>query len=314
MPVEVHGAQVLPAGPRASLSVGAEATTEGGSAPPGRVEGDGVSNNSGPGPATTADDNAAGRGGTQIGSLHSMSLAFLLQSRSSAIVWRGPKKTAMVRQFLTSVLWPPVDYLLIDTPPGTSDEHISLAETLLQTTSASASASTPNGQQVAGAVVVTTPQAVAISDVRKEMNFCAKVGVRVLGVVENMSGYVCECCGTGTNLFGRGGGEVMSGEFGVEFLGRVALDAQWGRLVEEGRRPRYGGVRKRVEAGDGEGDGEAEEDGREEGGDGDGVEMVEERDEGLLVDKYRSCSLCATFEGIARRVVEIVEGGSGGSR
>lgn len=226
---------------------------------------------------------ANGAGSNRIGALYCMSLAFLLQSRDEAVVWRGPKKTAMVRQFLTSVLWPPIAYLLIDTPPGTSDEHISLAETLLQSSSAS------NPTQVAGAVVVTTPQAVAISDVRKEMNFCAKVGVRVLGVVENMSGYVCECCGMGTNLFGRGGGEVMSREVGVGFLGRVPLDAQWGRLVEEGRRPRYGGV--------------------EVGENGEG-ELVE-RDEGLLVDKYRSCSLCATFEGIARQVVDVVEAGSG---
>lgn len=206
----------------------------------------------------------------------------------------------MVRQFLTSVLWPACDYLLIDTPPGTSDEHIALAETLLQTCSAGAN-NNNNRTRVAGAVVVTTPQAVAISDVRKEMNFCAKVGVRVVGVVENMSGYVCECCGVGTNLFGKGGGEVMSGEFGVEFLGRVALDAQWGRLVEEGRRPRYGGVGGREEVGDGE----------VEGG-GRGEDGGVEGDEGLLVDKYRSCSLWGSFEGIARRVVDIVEGGLGG--
>ncbi|KAL9135732.1 MAG: hypothetical protein Q9175_003074, partial [Cornicularia normoerica] len=117
--------------------------------------------------------------GNKIGPLHAISLALLLPSRSSAIVWRGPKKTAMVRQFLSDVLWPPTDYLLIDTPPGTSDEHISLAETLQ-------SRSLPG--QLAGAVIVTTPQAVAISDVKKEVNFCRKVGVEVLGVVENMSG------------------------------------------------------------------------------------------------------------------------------
>ncbi|KAL9126087.1 MAG: hypothetical protein Q9217_004803, partial [Psora testacea] len=89
----------------------------------------------------------------------------------------------MVRQFLTDVLWPPLDYLLIDTPPGTSDEHISLAETLLRN---AAESKLPG--QLAGAVVVTTPQAVAVSDVRKELNFCAKTGIDILGVVENMSG------------------------------------------------------------------------------------------------------------------------------
>ena len=210
----------------------------------------------------------------------------------------------MVRQFLTDVLWPPTDYLLIDTPPGTSDEHISLAETLQ-------SKSLPG--QLAGAVIVTTPQAVAISDVRKEVNFCRKVGVEVLGVVENMSGYVCECCGERANLFGKGGGEVMAASFDVPFLGGVPVDRQWGVLVEEGRRPRYGFVEH---SGEGLEEGEKEEEIESEAGrgmsraldtDGDG------REEGLLVDKYRSCSLCGVFGSITRQLVEIVEGRSGGA-
>lgn len=228
-----------------------------------------------------------------IGSLHIMSLGFLLPSRSSAVVWRGPKKTAMVRQFLTNVLWPPgTKYLLIDTPPGTSDEHISLAETLLSLPPLPSTILKPNPatwttsqpQQLAGAVIVTTPQAVSVSDVRKELNFCKKVGVEVLGVVENMAGYVCECCGVCTNVFGKGGGEVMSEEFGVEFLGSVPVDAQWGSLVEEGKRPRYGQTdlrEKRVSMG---------------------------KEDGSLVDKYRSCSLCPAFRGIARGVIDKVNG------
>ncbi|CAK7246002.1 MAG: cytosolic Fe-S cluster assembly factor cfd1, partial [Sporothrix thermara] len=115
-----------------------------------------------------------------IGALRVISLGFLLPQRGDAVVWRGPKKTAMVRQFLSDVYWGETDFLLIDTPPGTSDEHISLAETLLQNTAPG---------QVAGAVVVTTPQAVATADVRKELNFCVKTSIRVLGVVENMSGF-----------------------------------------------------------------------------------------------------------------------------
>lgn len=227
-----------------------------------------------------------------IGSLHVMSLGFLLQSRSSAVVWRGPKKTAMVRQFLTDVLWPPgTKYLLIDTPPGTSDEHISLAETLLSLPPIPSSILKPDlatqtisqPQQLAGAVIITTPQAVSVSDVRKELNFCKKVGVEVLGVVENMAGYVCECCGVCTNVFGKGGGEVMSEEFGVKFLGSVPVDAQWGSLVEEGKRPRY---RQK--------------------------EVIEEqvfmgKEDGSLVDKYRSCSLCPAFGGIARGIIDQVK-------
>ena len=274
----------------------------------------------------------------QIGSLHVMSLGFLLPSRSSAVVWRGPKKTAMVRQFLTSVLWPPgLSYLLVDTPPGTSDEHISLAETLLSSVTSS-----PSHQQLAGALIVTTPQAVATSDVRKEINFCHKVGVRILGAVENMSGYVCECCGEETNIFGKGGGEAMSRESGVKFLGRVPVDVRWGSLVEEGKRPRYGrtGIRDgdegvpRDRLDDGE---DASERGSNKGLNGNAnggsaqtsenhilntpliVEHVTETeapptipdsrandDDALLVDKYRSCALYSVFEDITNQIVRIV--------
>ncbi|KAL9608543.1 MAG: hypothetical protein Q9167_006636 [Letrouitia subvulpina] len=293
LPVEVHASQTLPPPPTRApspnscengLSAQNEDASSASSAPPSSPT---------PQPTTTKTN---GTPATQrIGSLHAISLGFLLPSRSSAVVWRGPKKTAMIRQFMSDVLWPPLDYLLIDTPPGTSDEHISLAETLLVPPSAATSGSASSKAKLAGAVVVTTPQAVAVSDVRKELGFCKKVGIEVLGVVENMSGYVCECCGVGTNLFGKGGGEVMAGEFGVRFLGRVPVDGQWGVLVEEGRRPRYGG-----DVGDGENE-EGDDGGRYSGG------GQAEGDEGLLVDKYRSCSLQGIFEEISKQVVEIVE-------
>ena len=241
--------------------------------------------------------------GNLVGSLCAISLAFLLPSRSSAVVWRGPKKTAMVRQFLTDVLWPAgpsgqgLDYLLIDTPPGTSDEHISLAETLLSATNnlsaSSISSPDPSKPNLAGAVVVTTPQAISIADVKKELNFCRKTAIPVIGVVENMAGFVCECCGEETNLFGKGGGEVMAQEFGVKFLGRVALDAQWGRLVEEGRRPRYGEVVRQNEGGGAPAEEEALQ--------GNKV------DEGLLVDKYRSCGLRKAMNGITKQVINVVD-------
>ncbi|PMD21552.1 putative amino-acid permease inda1 [Hyaloscypha hepaticicola] len=165
-----------------------------------------------------------------IGALSCMSLGFLLRERGDAVVWRGPKKTAMVRQFLSDVLWGEIDYLLIDTPPGTSDEHISLAETLLKS-------ALPG--QVAGAVVVTTPQAVATADVKKELNFCKKTGIHVIGVVENMSGFVCPNCSECTDIFSRGGGEAMAIEFEVGFLGRVPIDPQFVLLLEQGRTPVY---------------------------------------------------------------------------
>ncbi|KAF1969726.1 P-loop containing nucleoside triphosphate hydrolase protein [Bimuria novae-zelandiae CBS 107.79] len=222
--------------------------------------------------------------GQKTGGLSCMSLGFILSNRGDAVIWRGPKKTAMVRQFLTDVLWPELDFLLIDTPPGTSDEHISLLETLLKQTTSSAR---PN--QLAGAVVVTTPQAISISDVKKELNFCKKTGVRVLGVVENMAGFVCPNCSECCNIFSKGGGEVMARDFEVPFLGSVPIDPAFVMLIEEGVRPRYpkGTV---VE----------------------GKAMVEREDgvegdkEGLLVEKYRECSLAPVFEGIVRRLVEDV--------
>ncbi|KAL8683419.1 MAG: hypothetical protein Q9224_006684, partial [Gallowayella concinna] len=245
-----------------------------------------------------------------IGALYAISLGFLLPSRESAVVWRGPKKTAMVRQFLTDVMWPELEYLLIDTPPGTSDEHISLAETLLQHTSNAS-------PKLAGAIVVTTPQAVAVSDVRKELSFCRKVGIGVLGVVENLSGYVCECCGEEADLFQKGGGKAMAEEFDVKFLGAVPVDGQWGALVEEGKRPTY----NRDDGGE-ESDEDDEDEDRSTGrkgekemnGQNDGTTAKKgissaEPDNDLLVDKYRSCSLCSIFEGITRNLIGLVEKG-----
>lgn len=105
-----------------------------------------------------------------------MSIGFLLKNRDDAVVWRGPKKTAMIKQFLTDVYWQDIDYLIIDTPPGTSDEHITVMENLKTTVKCD------------GAVIVTSPQEVAIEDVRKEVTFCRKTGIPILGIIENMSG------------------------------------------------------------------------------------------------------------------------------
>ncbi|KAI9889676.1 MAG: cytosolic Fe-S cluster assembly factor cfd1 [Vezdaea aestivalis] len=159
------------------------------------------------------------------GALSAMSLGFLLPSRDSAVIWRGPKKTAMINQLFESTAWGELDYLLIDTPPGTSDEHISAVTALMETCDLGRG-------QLAGAVLVTTPQAVATADVRKELNFCEKVGLRVLGVVENMAGFLCPCCGEVSKLFGEGGGEVLAQEKSVPFLGRLPVDLEWGKLVE----------------------------------------------------------------------------------
>ncbi|OCL04194.1 P-loop containing nucleoside triphosphate hydrolase protein [Glonium stellatum] len=250
IPVPVHSAQVLPPLPTAPPSNGMPSTL------PKAAE-------------------------TSVGPLSCMSLGFILSSRSDAVIWRGPKKTAMVRQFLSDVLWPAdLDYLLIDTPPGTSDEHISLLENLLKTC-------TPS--QLAGAVVVTTPQAISISDVKKELNFCKKVGIRVLGVVENMAGFVCPSCMECTHVFSKGGGEVMAREFEVPFLGSVPIDPAFVMLVEEGTRPVYP---EGTLIG-----------GEDIGGVQGGKDDAEGRGTGLLVDKYRSCSLYPIFNGIVSGLV-----------
>lgn len=221
---------------------------------------------------------------TGIGELRCMSLGFLLRERGDAVVWRGPKKTAMVRQFLSDVLWGELDFLLIDTPPGTSDEHISLAETLLKN-------AVPG--QVKGAVVVTTPQAVATADVKKELNFCTKTGIHVIGVVENMSGFVCPNCSECTNVFSSGGGKVMAQEFGVKFLGSVPIDPQFVMLVEAGRRPTYP-VGTSIN-------------GHDMAGTEPGSTADEFHAQGQLVEKYRSCSLCPIFQDITANVIKSCE-------
>ncbi|KAI1655581.1 P-loop containing nucleoside triphosphate hydrolase protein [Daldinia decipiens] len=224
---------------------------------------------------------------TDIGELRCMSLGFLLHGRGDAVVWRGPKKTAMVRQFLSDVLWGELDFLLIDTPPGTSDEHISLAETLLKD-------ALPG--QVAGAVVVTTPQAVATADVRKELNFCAKTGISVIGVIENMVGFVCPNCAECTNIFGKGGGQIMADDFNVRFLGGVPIDPQFVMLIETGRRPRY----PKGTVIDGQDFSETHQNGDTD------TSAAETREAGLLAEKYLECSLEPIFKKITQDIVTAI--------
>lgn len=160
------------------------------------------------------------------GNLSLMSLGFLLNSRENSVVWRGPKKTAMIRQFLKDVVWnggdenTPLDYLLIDTPPGTSDEHIAIAEELRW------------AQPLDGAIIVTTPQQVATADVRKEINFCKKVNFDVLGVIENMSGFICPYCAECTNIFLSGGGKTLSESLDLDFLGNIPIDPTFVEMIE----------------------------------------------------------------------------------
>lgn len=167
--------------------------------------------------------------GTAIGkgSLLLMSLGFLLGDRGDSVVWRGPKKTAMIRQFLKDVVWnegdinKPLDYLLIDTPPGTSDEHIAIAEELRW------------ALPIDGAIIVTTPQQVATADVRKEINFCNKIELDVLGIIENMSGFICPYCAECTNIFLSGGGKTLSESLNLTYLGNIPLAPKFVELIEQ---------------------------------------------------------------------------------
>lgn len=154
-----------------------------------------------------------------------MSIGFLLGSADDAIIWRGPKKNGMIRQFLSEVDWGQLDYLLLDTPPGTSDEHLSATTYLSQADGAW------------GAVLVTTPQEVALLDVRKEISFCRKMKVPIVGVVENMARFVCPQCTHVAEIFPArtGGARAMCEELGVEFLGSLAIDPRLTKACDEGR-------------------------------------------------------------------------------
>ncbi|CAK7562839.1 MAG: cytosolic Fe-S cluster assembly factor nbp35 [Sporothrix epigloea] len=152
-----------------------------------------------------------------------MSIQFMLPNRDDAIIWRGAKKNGLIKQFLKDVDWGELDFLLVDTPPGTSDEHLSVNAFLGES-------------GIDGAVVVTTPQEVALLDVRKEIDFCRKAGIRVLGIVENMSGFVCPKCRHESQIFRAttGGGRGLAEELGLPFLGAVPLDPRIGMACDYG--------------------------------------------------------------------------------
>ena len=138
-----------------------------------------------------------------------MSIGFLLRDRDDAVIWRGPMKMNMIKHFLEQVAWGTLDYLVIDCPPGTGDEPLSVLQLV---------------ERITGAIIVTTPQELAVIDVRKCITFCRSLKVPVAGVIENMSGFVCPSCGEVTAVFSRGGGERMAREMGVPFLGSIPLD------------------------------------------------------------------------------------------
>ena len=156
----------------------------------------------------------------EMGGLKVLSLGFFLKNPDDAVIWRGPMKMKAIQQFLKDVAWGDLDVLVVDSPPGTGDEPLSVCQLL---------------GKVDGAVVVTTPQKVATIDVRKSISFCRQVGVPVLGVVENMSDFVCPRCGEVTPVFRSGGGRRISEDMGVPFLGSIPIDPKIAEACDEGR-------------------------------------------------------------------------------
>lgn len=148
-----------------------------------------------------------------------VSISFFLQERDNPVIWRGPLKMKLIQQFLADVVWGELDWLVIDSPPGTGDEPLSVAQLIPAT----------------GAVIVTTPQEVSLMDSRKAVNFARVLRLQIYGIVENMSGLECPHCGKTIDLFKSGGGQRMADELGVPFLGRIPIDPQIVRLADEGK-------------------------------------------------------------------------------
>ncbi len=148
-----------------------------------------------------------------------VSMAFLLQDTATPVIWRGPLKMKVIQQFLGDVIWGNLDWLVIDSPPGTGDEPLSIAQLIPAT----------------GAIIVTTPQEVSLLDSRKAVNFAKKLNLKIHGIIENMSGMVCPHCGGQINLFKKGGGEKTAGELGVPFLGRIPIDPKIVELGDDGK-------------------------------------------------------------------------------
>lgn len=154
-----------------------------------------------------------------LGDMKIMSLGFLLQHPDDAVIWRGPRKMGVIKQFLKDVVWGDLDYLIIDSPPGTGDEPMSVCQLV---------------DGLEGAVIVTTPQKVAAADVRRSVTFCRQMQVPVLGIIENMSGFVCPACNTLTHILPAGGGRQIADSMHIPFLGALPLDPQIATSGDEG--------------------------------------------------------------------------------
>jgi Mrp family chromosome partitioning ATPase len=143
--------------------------------------------------------------------LHVISSAYMLPHKEMAIIWRGPMKIGAIQQLLSEIFWGKLDYLIIDLPPGTSDEPLSVAQSIPESD---------------GAVIVTTPQEVSLLDIYKSMNFAEKIKMPIIGIVENMSGFVCPHCNKKSDIFKSGGGKRAAERYKVPFLGSIPIESK----------------------------------------------------------------------------------------
>jgi ATP-binding protein involved in chromosome partitioning len=150
--------------------------------------------------------------------LKAISIESFTPNKDDAIIWRGPLKFSAIKQFIGDIDWGNLDFLVIDAPPGTGDEPLTVAQTISD----------------AKAIIVTTPQEVALADVRKSINFCKTVKMEIFGLIENMSGFSCPHCSEMIELFGTGGGEKTANQMGVPFLGRIPFDPQMVACCDSG--------------------------------------------------------------------------------
>jgi ATP-binding protein involved in chromosome partitioning len=141
-----------------------------------------------------------------------MSVQFLLPDENSPVIWRGPKKTAAIRQFLSDVSWGDLDLLVVDCPPGTGDEHLAILQSI-----------TPFD----GIIMITTPHLVSLDDVEKSINMAKHLKIRIIGIIENMSGFVCPECKTEIPIFGNGGGSEIASKTGIPLLGNIPIDVTY---------------------------------------------------------------------------------------
>lgn len=156
----------------------------------------------------------------EVAGIKVVSIGFFTRNMDDAVIWRGPLKAGVIRQFMSDVAWGDLDYLIIDSPPGTGDEPLTVLQSL---------------GTVDGAVIVTTPQKVSAVDVRRSVTFCRQLGVDVLGIVENMSGFACPKCGEVTSIFSSGGGRSIADDMGVPFLGSIPMDPAVVEACDQGR-------------------------------------------------------------------------------